>query len=231
MKNFYLIGGLIAVLALILVLVLFVFQFSQPPKKEPSASQSSKEMLNVTAPSDWQTYFNQTYKYQIKYPKDWRIAREIMEWRRKNISYKSSIDDWVVLTDLSYEKEKECLNFLENYKKVGQTFDYLKCQEGWTIVVQPAIGLVKEVKENKIPGIEIIDFREQETKEGLKIFRFQEKIDWQEKDLEVAQIPYLRQNSETGPFISFSVERRGNDYPKDIFEKIISSFKIIKEQR
>lgn len=204
----------------------------------PAIKLPEKVIKDETA--NWKTYRNEKYGYQVKYPRDWRIAHSIMEWYKEEAG-KIDIEDWVMFTNLSTEEEKE---YLKELKRVSSECDistmcgvgalnYVYNADGRSITIREISMTNKELEELKEPnpgvGVENFNFREEEIKNGLKIIRVRQKITWEMyRDTEIALIPY-----KDGPFrkkyIELMIERdKQGSFEKDIFEKVFSTFKFVK---
>lgn len=183
---------------------------------------------------DWKVYRNEEYGFEVKYPKNWRLAQSIIEWRIKdatNPNYTPKIDDWTMITNLSQEEEKNYLQVLENYDGIGSALDHIKIADGRSIIIQPTTALLEDLRTMETPGYEISNFRELKTNSGLILTYFREKITWDmDRDTEVIFVPYFVDKTlwddKKITFIRLSIEKNEYNLEKDLFDKIIFSFKF-----
>jgi len=225
--------GIIALTALLVgtVVVLINLQIN---KKISFYSFEPSEPQDETA--GWQTYRNEEYGYEIKYPKDWRIAGPIMKWHEKDAdsycSYRNNSENWVMITNLSVAEEKDYLQALEDYDGLGSAYSHIENADGRSIDIFPSNISTEELKNLKPEvGWEPSNFREEETKLGLKIVRWRERITWEmNRDFENAYIFYSGGKILCGKKITYivlKIERNNGNYEADIFNKILSTFKFI----
>jgi len=205
LKTFLIILGVIAIGGL----VTLAFQSSELTKKalkikgpEVSESLSEEEITNKEVEKDefkgWKTYRNERYNYEIKYPENYRVAGLIMQEKLKSaISLKESeiekfgideagkgespsLEDWVVITDMSAIEEQ---NYLKgDYEGVSGGYGPITAPANFptgTILVSLDSSLyrVDEIEENTkksggvwdMGGWKLFDFQIMETKSGVKV--------------------------------------------------------------
>lgn len=226
---------IIIILAIIVGGGVLVYQNWLIPEEKDKVPELKplQEALPKDETANWKTYRNEKYKYEIKYPRDWRIAYSIMEWAIKG--EKKEIEDWVMITSLSEKEEKEYLEALKSYDGMGWAFHYIENADGRAIIVSP-VAIPYEKLKNPEPdvGWKNFDFREEETETGLKVIRLRAEITWEMyRDYEWAFIPYpgdktLREEKIT--YIRLEVERNEGNYEKDVFEKMLSTLRFIEDE-
>ena len=87
--------------------------FVEPKAIAPGTTPTELSEIDT---SNWKIYRNEEYGFEIKYPESWRIAYSIMEWCSKvaaDLGYTPNTDDWIMITNLIQEEEKEYLEELD----------------------------------------------------------------------------------------------------------------------
>lgn len=87
--------------------------FVEPKEIAPGTTPTEPSEIDT---SNRKIYRNEEYRFEIKYLESWRIAYSIVEWRSKvaaDLSYTPDIDDWLMITNLIQEEEKEYLEELD----------------------------------------------------------------------------------------------------------------------
>lgn len=209
----------------------FAYQNYKLKKTQATLTQATPTPVsNLPSPTidptaNWQTYDNTTNKYEFKYPKDWRVAVSIMEYRTEN--YQSSTEDWVMVTNLSIQEEKEYLKELKDYIGIGGPFAHVHKADGRSIIIHPVTRTTKELKkefvDNKTVGYELSNFREITTTLGISGTRLREKITWEMNlDNEVA----LFSRPKNPKSIWILIERNDGNFESKIFDQVLSTFKF-----
>ncbi len=211
----------------------------------------------------WQTYKNEKYYYQFNYPENYRLADLIIKEKAlKDISIREeyreqfSADDFLVLTNLSPEQEKEYLELFEdNGHTMSQSYYQRNFPDG-TITIMPSACKGKSVqeqiekwgtlREEQLIDISYlyIDFRIEQTRSGLEVQRW--KSNWRAEDRkyeeasiaipkeiqwEMWDYPAIYSGSKIYPCLSIEMPI-GDNYDQDIavFDSIIASFTFMLEE-
>ncbi len=170
-------GSLIAIIALFLVL---------PPRKNDF--------------SGWNSFENEKYGYEVRYPDNYRLATLIMGNRvweddhiRDDRRGDDLLEDLVILTDMSIDREREYLEECADYP--GGCYAAINFPVG-TVVITPIdsggrnIETQIEEQGNEIGEFTLGHFRKWETVCGEEVRRW--KFDWliQDREYEMASVSF-----------------------------------------
>ncbi len=179
----------------------------------------------------WNVYRNDTHGYEIEYPEDYRIGLFLMEERLAN-EQGFSLDDWVVITDMTIEQEQE---YLESDCGYGGCFAPHNFPVGTVLVsTSPSLSFTLEIEESikegdgvwEDAGFKYTDFYSEQTDCGLEIRKWKF---YGRGSLQNASIALPEESLEGFDEIKFSTPM-GEGYDEELFNKIVSTFKIVVEQ-
>ena len=255
-KSIPIIIGLSVVVAmLVLGYATFVKLELGEPIQEPEVNNNTADTTltpdNISTPipapdddnseidtSNWLTYRNEKYGYEIKYPDDWRIATEYMrtiEDISSDPKNTSTENDFIVITKLSLTEEKEFLEFAEKERGIALS-PYFNFGLGKTITMLPVYGnkedLYKEINDSiTIKSSNIRDI----VLSGITITRYRryEATDNGVFDYESALIPYNNinnlasyYNDKKYNYIEIRIERNSGNFEENIFNQMLSTIKF-----
>lgn len=178
--------------------------------------------------SDWQTYQNQTYRYQVQYPPDWRIAELLTEDRNQ---YRDSKNEYVVvLTNLSLEEEqsvKQEIDLENATPGMGVGYNYVDSADGRIIIISPTTFDPKDAQGDV--GFKYTPVQKWKLSNDLTATEWHQLITWEMYiDADIIDIPYSGDQairSEPVVNIYLQIERNDGDYEREVFEQIASTFK------
>ncbi len=219
--------------------------------------------------ANWKVYENERYNYEIRYPENYRIANFIMEEKGEStVSLKNyeleeydvdeskrgkdpSAEDWVVITDMTAEEEKDYLK--GDYDKYIGGYGPLTAPGNFpagTILIAPDSGLTytDEIEENINNGVGVLDdesgfkwsdFRKKETKSGIEVreWKFVGRHELVNASIALPEKIIFSHPAYDGS--SEHIERMKyfdqirfwtpftDDYDGKIFSKIVSTFKFL----
>ena len=197
--------------------------------------------------ADWQTYRNEKYNYEFRYPENYRIANSIMEKKaledeaiKEKYREEYSVEDLVVVTSLLIEEEQEYLEICGDF--LGGCYASSNFPSG-TISLVPFFtadwDIEAQIREQKLyetNGSELSNFRIEKTIFGLEVRRW--KTAWA-GEYEAASITlpekvlyppiyygYIDYQYLDDIRISMKI---GDDYEEDllVLDRVISSFRFL----
>jgi len=218
-------------------------------------TEEETELPEEDETASWQSYSNKKYNYEFEYPENYRIASSIMEEKalkditiREEYRKEYSIEDLVVITNLSTEEEQEYLKVCEDF--YGGCYAETNFPPG-AISLRPFFtadrDIETEVKKHESltedekyqAAFYLSNFRTEETIFGLKVQRWRLNWTMQGKNYEMASISLPEKflyppiyHGDTDPQyldeIIIRMKISGN-YEKDLFvlDKILSTFRFL----
>lgn len=221
-------------------------------KEKSIVAEPVEEQSGLDEISNQKTYQNEKYGYEISYPENYRMANSIMEKKgledesiKEESREKYSIEDFVVITNLSVEEEQEYLETCQNF--YGGCYTSVNFPAG-TITIMPFFNadadIEARIKDQELSGTtygsEDSNLRIEKTKFGCEVRRW--RHDWiaayEMASIRLPEkIPYysIYFGDEHRQYLDEIIIRMkiGDNYKKDllVLDEIISSFRFISDEK
>jgi len=184
----------------------------------PNCEFAECPTANVDETADWKIYTSPD-GFEIKYPPNWRPISIGENGENPGGHF--------MITSLSAEEEQYYRNELATYDGIGGGFAHINTANGKAILIEFVDTTIFELKKyigGEQPFFEVSDFK-YISQRNLEMYRFRAEYKW-EMSLDFDTV-YVKKPS-TGKYLSLSIERNNGDYEKDIFNKMLSTFKFTK---